>query len=52
VGPLEVPLVQAAPGHVLAEGTQVPLPGEWQLRLTLRVNDFDQYVTTLFYHVR
>jgi copper transport protein len=52
VGPLEVPLVQAAPGHVLAEGTQVPLPGEWQLRLTLRVNDFDQYVTTLFYQVR
>jgi copper transport protein len=52
VGPLEVPLVQAAPGHALAEATQVPLPGEWQLRLTLRVNDFDQYVTTLFYHVR
>ncbi|AEH11703.1 copper resistance protein CopC [Candidatus Protofrankia datiscae] len=52
VGPLPVPLTQAAPGHVIGEGMQVPLPGTWQLRLTLRVNDFDQYVTTLFYRVR
>jgi copper transport protein len=52
VGPLPVPLVQVAPGHAIARGMQVPLPGVWQLRLTLRVNDFDQYVTTLFYRVR
>ncbi len=52
VGPLPVPLTRVAPGHVIAEGMQVPLPGIWQLRLTLRVNDFDQYVTTLFYRVR
>ncbi len=52
VGPLPVPLTQVAPGHAIAQGMQVPLPGAWQLRLTLRVNDFDQYVTTLFYQVR
>ncbi len=52
VGPLPVPLTRVAPGHVISEDMQVPLPGTWQLRLTLRVNDFDQYVTTLFYQVR
>ncbi|MEX5632021.1 copper resistance protein CopC [Parafrankia sp. FMc2] len=52
VGPLEVPLTEVTDGHVVAEGVGVPLPGEWQLRFTLRVNDFDQYVTTVFYMVR
>ncbi len=52
VGPLPVPLTVAAPGHAIAQRMQVPLPGTWQLRLTLRINDFDQYVTTLFYRVR
>ncbi len=52
LGPLPVSLTRAAPGHVINENMQVPLPGIWQLRLTLRVNDFDQYVTTLFYQVR
>jgi copper transport protein len=52
VGPFDVPLVLPGPGHATAEGVQVPLPGTWQLRLTLRVSDFDQYVTTVFYEVR
>ncbi|MCK9927897.1 copper resistance protein CopC/CopD [Frankia sp. Mgl5] len=52
VGPLQVPLVEVADGHAVAEGVGVPLPGQWQLRFTLRVNDFDQYVTTVFYDVR
>ena len=52
VGPIDIPLVEAEPGHVLAENVAVPLPGEWQLRFTLRINDFDQYVTTVFYTVR
>ncbi|MCK9898798.1 copper resistance protein CopC [Parafrankia colletiae] len=52
VGPLEVPLAEVTDGHAVAEGVGVPLPGEWQLRFTLRVNDFDQYVTTVFYTVR
>lgn len=52
LGPFTVPLSLAAPGHARSDGIRAPLPGEWQLRLTLRVNDFDQYVTTVFYQVR
>jgi copper transport protein len=37
---------------MVAEEVGVPLPGQWQLRFTLRVTDFDQYVTTVFYEVR
>ncbi len=52
LGPFEVPLDLAAPGHAHSDRVQAPLAGKWQLRLTLRINDFDQYVTTLFYTVR
>jgi copper transport protein len=52
LGPFEVPLDLAAPGHARSDRVQAPLAGKWQLRLTLRINDFDQYVTTLFYTVR
>ncbi|WP_261556861.1 copper resistance CopC/CopD family protein [Frankia tisae] len=52
LGPFEVPLDLAAPGHARSDRVQAPLVGKWQLRLTLRINDFDQYVTTLFYTVR
>jgi copper transport protein len=51
LGPLPVTFREAGAAHVVANGTQVPLPGRWQLRLTIRVDDFDQYVTTLFYQV-
>jgi copper transport protein len=52
LGPFEVPLDLAEPGHARTDRIQAPLAGKWQLRLTLRLNDFDQYVTTLFYSVR
>lgn len=52
LGPFEVPLDLAEVGHARSDRIQAPLAGKWQLRLTLRLNDFDQYVTTLFYTVR
>ncbi|WP_083866966.1 MULTISPECIES: copper resistance CopC/CopD family protein [Frankia] len=52
LGPFEVPLDLAEQGHARSDRVQAPLAGKWQLRLTLRINDFDQYVTTLFYTVR
>jgi copper transport protein len=52
VGPMDVPLVLPGPGHAAASGVPVQLPGVWQLRLTLRVDEFNQYVTTVFYEVR
>ncbi len=52
LGPFTVPLDLADTGHAHSDRLQLPLDGKWQLRLTLRLNDFDQYVTTLFYPVR
>jgi copper transport protein len=52
VGPITVPLSVAGTGHATASGVPVPIAGQWQLRVTVRVNDFDQYVTTFFYRVR
>ncbi|MCK9894331.1 copper resistance protein CopC [Frankia sp. AgB32] len=51
LGPFQVPLDLAETGHAHSDRLQLPLAGKWQLRLTLRLNDFDQYVTTLFYTV-
>jgi copper transport protein len=52
LGPLTVPVTQTGPGQIGTDTMQVPLPGVWQLRLTLRIDDFDQYVTTVFYTVK
>jgi copper transport protein len=52
LGPLSTPLTRIGPGQFGTNSLQAPLPGVWQLRLTLRIDDFDQYVTTVFYTVR
>ncbi|MCM3882995.1 copper resistance CopC/CopD family protein [Frankia sp. R82] len=52
LGPFTVPLDLAETGHVRSDDLQVPLSGSWQLRLSLRLNDFDEYATTLVYTVR
>jgi copper transport protein len=52
LGPLNIPVGRLGPGEVGSDTMDVPLPGVWQLRLTLRVDDFDQYVTTVFYTVK
>jgi copper transport protein len=52
LGPFQVPLDLVDVGHARTDRIQTPLAGKWQLRLTLRLNDFDQYVTTLYYTVR
>ncbi|WP_163548019.1 copper resistance CopC/CopD family protein [Candidatus Frankia nodulisporulans] len=52
LGPFTVPLDLAETGHVRSDDLQAPLSGSWQLRLILRLNDFDEYTTTLVYRVR
>ncbi|WP_241841503.1 copper resistance protein CopC [Pseudofrankia sp. BMG5.36] len=52
VGPLEVPVVAAGTGALVTQDAQVPLPGDWRMTITLRINDFDQYSTTVTYRVR
>ena len=42
IGPVEVPLQRAGPGHFAAYGFDVPVPGEWRLDVTVRTTDIDQ----------
>ena len=42
VGPLELKATPAGPGHVLARA-QLPLAGDWQLQVTVRKGEFDQW---------
>ncbi len=52
VGPLDVPVVAAGTGVLTTQEAQVPLPGDWRMTITLRINDFDQYSTIVTYRVR
>ncbi|WKX71634.1 FixH family protein [Streptomyces sp. XD-27] len=42
IGPLAVPLTQLSTGHLGADRFQLPVPGAWQLSLTVRTSDIDQ----------
>jgi copper transport protein len=46
IGPLDVPFVRAGPGHFVASGFQVPLPGSWTLDLTARTSEVDQFTAS------
>ncbi|MEU9604035.1 copper resistance protein CopC [Streptomyces sp. NPDC048057] len=50
IGPLPVTLAKVAPGHWSAGSVQIPMPGEWQVKVTVRTSDIDQ--TTVDEHVR
>ncbi|WP_431043173.1 copper resistance protein CopC [Streptomyces sp. P1-3] len=42
IGPLPVPLARLSTGHLGADRFQLPVPGAWQLSLTVRTSDIDQ----------
>ncbi|MGW1772033.1 copper resistance CopC/CopD family protein [Streptomyces sp. NPDC002104] len=42
IGPLPVPLRLVSEGHWSASDFQVPMPGDWELALTVRTSDIDQ----------
>ncbi|MDX3852999.1 copper resistance CopC/CopD family protein [Streptomyces sp. AK02-01A] len=42
IGPLPVVPERFAPGHWSADGVQIPMPGDWQLQVTVRTSDIDQ----------
>lgn len=42
VGPLEIPLQRAGPGHYSAYGFEVPIAGQWQLEIEVLLDEFDQ----------
>ncbi|UUN27939.1 copper resistance protein CopC [Streptomyces sp. FIT100] len=42
IGPLPVVPDRIATGHWSANSIQIPLPGEWQIQITVRTSDIDQ----------
>lgn len=42
IGPLPITPDRIAPGHWSASAVQIPMPGEWQVKVTVRTSDFDQ----------
>ncbi|MFE2033820.1 copper resistance protein CopC [Streptomyces scopuliridis] len=42
IGPLPITPEHFAPGHWSADAVQIPMPGDWQLQLTIRTSDIDQ----------
>ncbi|MGW0736311.1 copper resistance CopC/CopD family protein [Streptomyces sp. NPDC002851] len=46
IGPLPVTPDRIAAGHWSASGVQVPMAGDWQLKVTVRTSDIDQVTVT------
>ncbi|WP_407835798.1 copper resistance protein CopC [Streptomyces sp. DSM 116496] len=42
IGPLPIPLRRVSEGHWTVPDFQVPMPGDWELALTVRTSDIDQ----------
>ncbi|HMA47915.1 MAG TPA: hypothetical protein VKP11_12090 [Frankiaceae bacterium] len=51
VGPIRVPFTSTGPGRATSSAVTAPLPGTWQLRLAVRVDDFTEYAATIPYRV-
>ena len=43
IGPLREQVSRAGPGRYVVSGAPLGVPGEWTLRIAVRVSDFDQY---------
>lgn len=52
IGPVPVELQKAGPGHYVAGGSLIAVPGEWTLALDIRVSEFDVYQATFEVRVR
>ena len=46
IGPLDIPVEPAGPGHVIATDAVFPLAGTWTITVTARFGEFDQTVFT------
>ncbi|MEA2284048.1 MAG: copper transport protein [Solirubrobacteraceae bacterium] len=52
IGPLKLTLHRAGPGHYVADAATLAPAGDWQIRVTDRVSDFDEYTTAVKAAVR
>jgi copper transport protein len=43
IGPLPLEVQSAGPGHYIVPSALLNAPGDWEIDLTLRVSEFDQY---------
>lgn len=52
IGPLDVELVPAGPGHYVADGMSIPTPGTWTLTVAVRVDEFTATTASTTFPVR
>ena len=52
IGPLDLTLHRAGPGHYVADAVTLSPGGAWRIAVTDRVSDFDEYETTVKVPVR
>lgn len=52
IGGLKVAMHQAGPGHFVGDSVQLVPAGKWQLTVTDRVSDFDEYTAKIAVSVR
>jgi copper transport protein len=52
IGPIDARLRSGGPGHYLADALTLSPGGTWQIEVTDRVSDFDEYSTKASIHIR
>jgi len=52
IGAMQSKATKAGPGHYVIPGFALGVAGEWQLRVTVRVSDFDEYEKKLTVRIR
>jgi copper transport protein len=52
IGAIRTQATKAGPGHYVANGLTLGVRGDWQLTVTVRVSDFDEYAKTLKVPIR
>jgi copper transport protein len=52
IGPIDARLRSGGPGHYLADALTLSPGGSWQIEVTDRVSEFEQYSTNVTVHVR
>ena len=52
IGPLDVALAAAGPGHYAGEGTTLPTAGTWTLTVTVRLDEFTATTASTVFPVR
>ncbi|SFL71903.1 copper resistance CopC/CopD family protein [Geodermatophilus ruber] len=52
LGPIEVPLAPAGPGHSIGDGMVIPTAGTWTLTVTVRLDEFTARTASTTFPVR